>query len=49
MPRHPYTLCKHIVSAAPKRYRPAWPGPRKTASSMTSVTRPVKVFCWLGW
>ncbi|GAA0355960.1 hypothetical protein GCM10010151_51970 [Actinoallomurus spadix] len=52
-PPAPDTRAAHTDGLAPVRAQPgrrAYPRARvNTASSIGSVTRPVKVFCWLGW
>jgi hypothetical protein len=50
--RAPGTACGECLRAqgSSRAGRPAWVRARvRTASSIASVTRPVKVFCWLGW
>jgi hypothetical protein len=37
------------VAGAVDRHRLSSPARRNTASSISSVTFPVNVFCWLGW
>src|SRR6185437_3902987 len=49
-PDRPASYRPTATRTGQQSYRPAATRARvKTSSSIASVTRPVKVFCWLGW